>query len=540
MRTQRLTAARAVTACAVMLSLSISSMTHAQSASPGQSPLCQILTPKEIRAALRMKVGAGVGDDRPGGPIRGCTWTATDGSGTNLRAEYGPGSFDTYMLKSYLDGAPQTIAGDQARLSSTGILGAVEVGDNLFTLTWGTLNPAKGTSLKKLFQLATPRLASLPLAPAPTATPTIAPSLAPERTLDPGLASLFPQTIGGQVVAPDQSYIAEFLGFSGESDNPGLAAPLGELGDILVSQGAALDAATFAGTVVVVEDTGLLILAMRVPDMDMAAVADQVDPLTVTRMSDPVATAGQVAGRNVTWFTDGPDSPGVQRQYMYPANDVLWEIAGPAALVTEAFQQLPCAADALAVPTANNGFSCGALPLTGAGSTPGAAASPVAVAPSPAGSSAPGVGLDTLFPATLGGAPAEVLMSQGKAAFASYDPSFVSSMNDILVSHGKTIEDLTVANATFVANGQQWLVSAYQVPGLDASVTASLFDPLIAAFYPKAKRAEMTVGGKPVTLLSNGKYSPKGRFTYIYLKDDVLWEVDAVDPDLTQIFTDLP
>jgi hypothetical protein len=539
-RTQRLTAARAATACAVMLSLSISSVAHAQDASPGQSPLCQILTPKEIKAALKMKVGAGVGGDTADGRLRGCTWAATDGSGINLTAGYGPGSLDTYMLKSYLDGAPQTIAGDQARLSSTGILGAVEVGDNLFTLTWGTLNPAKGTSLKKLFQLATPRLASLALAPAPTASPTIAPSSAPAPTLDAGLAALFPRAIGGQVVVPEQSDISEFLGFGGDPNDPGLASPMSQVSDILTSQGTALDVATFAGTLVAVEDTGLLVLAMRVPDADMAAIADQIAPLTVTYMSDPVATSGQIAGRNVTWFTDGPDSQGVQRQYMYPANDVLWEIAGPEPLLTEAFQQLPCAADALAVPTADNGFSCGALPLTGAGSSPGAAASPMAVPPTPAGPSAPGVGLDTLFPATLGGAPAEVLLSQGKAAFASYDPAFVSSMNDILVSHGKTIEDLTVANATFVAKGQQWLVSAYQVPGLDASVTASLFDPLIAALYPKAKRAEMTVGGKPVTLLSNGKYSPKGRFTYIYLRDDVMWEVDAVDPDLTQIFTDLP
>jgi hypothetical protein len=78
------------------------------------------------------------------------------------------------------------------------------------------------------------------------------------------------------------------------------------------------------------------------------------------------------------------------------------------------------------------------------------------------------------------------------------------------------------------------------VPGLDAAVTATLNEPLLAALYPKAKRAEMTIAGKDVTLLSDGKYSPKGRFTYIYLRDDVAWYVDAVDPDLTQILTDLP
>ena len=540
MRTQRLTAVRIVATFAAMLTLVAGTAAHAQDPSPGASPLCQVLTAKEIKSALKMKVGTGVSDDSPDGQIRGCTWTATDGRGTTLAAEYSLGSFDTYLLKSYLDGAPQTIAGDTARLSSTGILGAVEVGDHLFTLAWGTLNPAKGTSLKKLFQLATPRLASLALAPAPTATPTIAPSAAPELTFDPGWAGIFPQTVAGQAVVPEPSNISEFLGFGGDPNDPGLASPMGQLGDILASQGTTLDAAAFAGTVVVVEDTGLLVLAMRVPDTDMAAIADQLDPLTVTYMSDPVATHGQVAGRNVTWYTDGLDSTDAKRQYLYAAGDVLWLVAGPQPMATEAFQQLPCAADALSVPSADNGFSCGAPPLTGAGASAAPAASLAAVASAPAGSSVPTVGLDTLFPATLGGAPADVLLSNGKAAFASYDPSFVSSMNDILVAHGKTIEDLTVANAIFTAKGQQWLVTAYQVPGLDAAVTETLFDPLIAAFYPKAKRAEMTIGGKPVTLLSNGKYSPKGRFLYMYLKDDVLWEVSAVDPELTQIFTDLP
>ncbi len=153
----------------------------------------------------------------------------------------------------------------------------------------------------------------------------------------------------------------------------------------------------------------------------------------------------------------------------------------------------------------------------------------------PPSSTSPGsaVSLESLFPATLGGAPASVVVSTGKAAFASFDPPFVASMNDVLVQHGKTIDDLSVAFASFSAKGEPWSITAYRVPGLDAAVTATLNEPLLAALYPKARRAETTIAGKDVTLLSDGKYSPKGRFTYIYLKDDVAWYVDAVDPDLT-------
>ena len=140
--------------------------------------------------------------------------------------------------------------------------------------------------------------------------------------------------------------------------------------------------------------------------------------------------------------------------YLYPANDVLWEVSGPETLVADAFQQLPCAADALAEPTADNGYSCGAAPLSGSAS-PGAVPASAAPAAS-ASSTSPGsvVSLESLFPATLGGAPAEVTVSTGKDAFASYDPSFVASMNDVLVQHGKTIDDLSVAIASFAADGR--------------------------------------------------------------------------------------
>ncbi len=541
MGTQRLTAAGAVSVCAALLGLSIGTAVDAQGASPAQSPLCQILTPKEIKSALKMQVDAGIGGDTPDGRIRQCIWNAGDGSGRNVIADFEPGTFDSSFYKSYLDRPPQTIAGHQAIISSTGIIGAVEVGDHLLTITWGTLNPAKGTSLKKLVQAATPRLASLPLAAAPTAAPMQQPSSAPQPSLDTGLAALFPTDIEGITVVPELSVLSEFLG-SGDPNDPASADPIDQLGTLLATQGRSLADVEVEATVVVVGTDGLLLEAMRVAGVDMTAIADQVAPLAGTYLSDPVATHGQVLGRNVMWLTDGPDTPETKRLYLYPANDVLWEVAGPEQLVTDAFQQLPCAADALTVPTADNDYSCGATPASGGtaspGAAPGASAAPVA---SPLSASpGSGVSLESLFPDTLGGAPADVVVSTGKAAFSSYDPSFVASMDDVLAQHGKHIDDLSVAIASFTAKGGPWSITAYRVPGLDASVTATLNDPLLAAFYPKAKRAAMTIAGKDVTLLSNGKYSPKGRFVYIYLKDDVAWYIDAIDPDLTQILAALP
>ena len=171
----------------------------------------------------------------------------------------------------------------------------MEVGDHLLTITWGTLNPPKGTSFKKLLQLATPRLASLPLAPAPTEAPTAPPSIAPQPSLDTGLAALFPTQIEGIAVVPELSVLPEFLGF-GDPNDPASADPISQLGTILTAQGLSPTDVEVEGTVVVVGNDGLLLEAMRVPGADMAAIADQVAPLTVTNVSDPVATRGQVLG----------------------------------------------------------------------------------------------------------------------------------------------------------------------------------------------------------------------------------------------------
>jgi len=59
--------------------------------------------------------------------------------------------------------------------------------------------------------------------------------------------------------------------------------------------------------------------------------------------------------------------------------------------------------------------------------------------------------------------------------------------------------------------------------------------PIFLGSMSEPLQSSAQIGGKTVTVITSGENS-----IYAYPKNDVLWLVFATDPDLTEIFTNLP
>ena len=362
---------------AVVLTLTIGVMARAQEASaaaPTPSPVCGLLTAKEIKAALGVKpVVADSSDER-------CTWG--DVLSGALIVEYGPGTL-AGQFPILQSGTPKDvqIAGLPGRTESeaSGGYTYVQTDDHVLGLTWVGATPAHGVepALTGLARLALPRLATMP-APA---TPSPRPSLgayatpAPDASMDPVLAALFPSDLGGQPVSVEPYALSQALGFFDPGDPAGRAASDG-VDEIAVQEGLGPEDVSTAGSVGLVDGHDVSVFALRLVDVDMSSLASELLPLTVTWMSDPQRATAQVAGRDVTVQTDGPDAHDAMRQYAYFANDVLWLVRASEPTLTEIIGKLPCSADqtcdaAAASPVASAGAE-GPAP----GASPGAVADP--------------------------------------------------------------------------------------------------------------------------------------------------------------------
>jgi hypothetical protein len=153
-------------------------------------------------------------------------------------------------------------------------------------------------------------------------------------------------------------------------------------------------------------------------------------------------------------------------------------------------------------------------------------------APAATPSLPPDVELEALFHATIGGQPLAVQSMAGAGLFAESAPDQVAKAQEVLAAQGKTIEDVSVANATLA--DPQVQILAIRVAGGDAKALTSLVIGMMSGLVT-FEEAPGEVAGKAVTVLTNGSQS-----LYMYGIGDVTWLVFAQEPALTEIFNALP
>ena len=110
-----------------------------------------------------------------------------------------------------------------------------------------------------------------------------------------------------------------------------------------------------------------------------------------------------------------------------------------------------------------------------------------------------------------------------------------------LTALGKTISDLSIGYGYYTdANGGGGLVSAFQVTGVHMSDLMDVLVPLILDGQTPASQTQAQIGGKDVTVIKLAADTPDNELRYLYPKDDILWVVQATEPGLTEVFTNLP
>ena len=344
------------------------------------SPFCAVLTADEATAALGVPLTVGTSSDTD------CSYdsdfTTTDVS-LNARREDGPLT-DDYPRSYYPDGidipcvepssqpsiapdasgapapCPASMTGDSlggraAYYDAESTILFVDEGanDQLFVLQLFGTPPDQvdvPAALMSLAEAALPRLASIPIPPTPTDEP------APSFYGDSVLAAMVPTEIGGSPVDVQTLSGADILAQSDPSDVYG-QAQLQALEDKLAGMGKSINDVSLAFGSFPTADSFGDITAVRVKGADVASVVDDLLPLLLTDVVDPVQTPTVIAGKNVTIVTDGPlqslapaGSPdpsadpyavAPDRAYVYPKGEVLWFVTADEPALTEVFQKLP-------------------------------------------------------------------------------------------------------------------------------------------------------------------------------------------------------
>jgi len=313
------------------LSLSVSPVAHAQSPTPGDtptptpSPFCAVLTPAEVKAAL--KIDATIQDSSD----TDCTYAdyVTAFVGVDVRVE--TEDYATIAPLIITDGKDIQVAGRNARIETDGALLYVDTDQGVLALQLVGSAPTgvdAATAMESLGATAVGRLASIPL---PTPVPQITPGPAPSFIGDADLVALFPKTIAGKPLQIESRNSDEVLA-SIDTTDESQAQTLQTLTTALGSQGksmADLSVATAFSASGGIE-------ALRVKGADMSQLGPVLLPIFLGSMSEPVQSSAQIGGKTVTVITSGENSI-----YAYPKNDVLWLVFATDPDLTEIFTNLP-------------------------------------------------------------------------------------------------------------------------------------------------------------------------------------------------------
>ncbi len=169
------------------------------------------------------------------------------------------------------------------------------------------------------------------------------------------------------------------------------------------------------------------------------------------------------------------------------------------------------------------------IPIPSAG--PEASLSPAASATADADPELAG-----MFPPASGGQPLQVRTYTARELAANgMNKATLKALKSGLASVGKTLDDMTFG-FTSHANGD---LSAVRVRGVDAASIEPQVLRLLLSGFQHPRQTPTKLHGKKVIKVTQGKGSA-AEPTYFYAHGDVLWEIQAPEPDLKQIMQALP
>jgi hypothetical protein len=165
--------------------------------------------------------------------------------------------------------------------------------------------------------------------------------------------------------------------------------------------------------------------------------------------------------------------------------------------------------------------------------------------------------LQALIPASVGDAEMVVDVYSGHDLIADTDPSdpdaqaSIADLQDVLAAQGKSISDVSFANAYFATDTAYGDLFAVRVAGAHVAEFQDALVDLILQFEDP-QRSTSSIAGRPVTVITDG---PPATGTpdpsadpfdlplppsYVYAAGEVLFIVSADEPQLTQLFQELP
>jgi len=118
-------------------------------------------------------------------------------------------------------------------------------------------------------------------------------------------------------------------------------------------------------------------------------------------------------------------------------------------------------------------------------------------------------------------------------------PKATAKLIAVLAAQGKTIGDLSAANASAQTEGGFVAVIALRIAGTDAATLIDGFAPLVIG-YDEIVKTSLQAGGKDVVKLTPTNSGPSVEPIYVHATGDILWFVSAQASMLDEVFSALP
>jgi hypothetical protein len=176
----------------------------------------------------------------------------------------------------------------------------------------------------------------------PNASPSVAAQSSPGAAGDPDaidIAALMPTRLGGLetdvMVERGRGHLDDL-----DPDDPADTQERADIERFLEATGAPIEALTTASAVAIDGDRALIVAAARVIDSEADLLRDAYVTLLSDAMGDPVVTAGQLGGRDVTILSSG-SGEAAEPVYVYAVGDTVWLLAIPPDAALEVIEALP-------------------------------------------------------------------------------------------------------------------------------------------------------------------------------------------------------
>jgi hypothetical protein len=154
--------------------------------------------------------------------------------------------------------------------------------------------------------------------------------------------------------------------------------------------------------------------------------------------------------------------------------------------------------------------------------------------------------LRDLFPDTVGGQPLEVQTLTGSELFGTIDPddpdtqAELQAVIDLLDTQGKSVDDVSIGFGFFVSGDSGGGLTAFRVRGADVGALMERLLPMALPDIADPQRTTVQIAGREVIQITDGSDGQDGEPQYAYVKDDILWLVQATEPSLSELIGQLP